>query len=382
MRATTEDSCAREVLVCLDKFRHSLSAAQACAALESGLRSEAPDQLVRSSPVADGGEGTAEVLVAAGYERLSLTVDGPHGEPVTAVLALRGGTAVVELAQAAGLHLSRGGATTASTYGVGQLVIAALDQGCRRIVLAVGGSATTDGGAGMLKALGARFSDGAGRDVGPGGSALARLDEIDLSQLDHRLGSTSLLLASDVVNPLLGSEGAAAVFGPQKGASAVDVTHMETGLRRLADLMEGVTGADLTARAGAGAAGGAGFAALALGAIHCSGVEFVLQEAGLASALPNARLVVVGEGSIDDQSLQGKAPVGIAAIAARHGVPVVAVGGQVLVEPATLRRVGISDAYAVLDLARDLQESLARASQFLDAIGRRIAREHLSGEPT
>lgn len=366
------------VLVSLDKFRGTMTAREACAALASGL-SAVTEMPVRACPVADGGEGTVDALIDAGYERVIVDVDGPDGQLVEASFVLRASRAVVELAQAAGIHLSNGDtALTASTYGVGQLITAALDRGCAEIVLAMGGTATTDGGSGMLRALGARFLDGTGAELGMGGGELAHLRRVDLSQLDRRLQSVALVVASDVRNPLLGQSGAAAVYAPQKGADAAAIALLESGLSELAARLQEATGRRVSDLPGAGAAGGTGFAALAMGARVESGVQFVLNEIRLTERLSSAHLVVVGEGALDRQSLQGKAPIGIAMMARAHDVPVVAVAGQLHVSAEELKAVGIVESHELLSLAGSMERSMNEAPELLREIGRRIALDRLS----
>jgi glycerate 2-kinase len=331
-----------------------------------------------SLPVADGGEGTVDAVVTAGATGRTVRVSGPDGRPVDARFAVRGDRAVVELAEASGLGLlgERRHPRTAGTGGTGELVRAALDAGCTRIVLAVGGSATTDGGAGMLQALGARLLDARGDDLPPGGAALRSLDRLDLGGLDPRLAACEVTLASDVDNPLLGPAGAAAVFAPQKGADGSDVAVLEAGLRRWAECVAAATGRDLSAAPGAGAAGGTGFAALAvLGARRRPGIDVVLDEIAADRRLRSARLVVVGEGRLDEQSLHGKAPVGVAA-RTPPGVPVVAVSGACTVSPDRLRAAGIVANWTLLDEAEgDVQRAMAVAADLLGRVGRRMAGE-------
>jgi glycerate kinase len=363
------------VLICLDKLKGSLTAVCACAALAEGLRAEGC--LVVERPVADGGEGTVDALVRAGWQRVEQVVDGPTGQPVRAAFALRGARGVVELAQASGLDLLPGGVPApleASTYGTGQLLSAALDAGCSELVLAVGGSATTDGGSGMLQALGAELLDRHGAPVGRGGGALGSVARVRLHGLDPRLSAAHVILASDVDNPLLGERGAAAVFGPQKGADRAQVALLEAGLARFAGAVADELGADHAASPGAGAAGGAGFAALAgLGATRRSGADLLLDELGVRAQLGDAVLVVVGEGRLDAQSLAGKAPVRVAALAGSAGVPVVAVAGRVDLNDAQLAAAGIGAAYALVDLAPDEQTAVREAARLLTQVGRGLA---------
>jgi glycerate kinase len=369
-----------QVVVCMDKFRGSLRAGEACAALARGIRAAAPSCEVREIPVADGGEGTVDALVRAGYERRAATAHDPAGRPVRAEFAVRGSRAVVELAQASGLHHVAGREIplTASTFGTGEVIRAALDAGCTAIVLAVGGSATTDGGAGMLRALGARLLAADGTPAGPGGAGLLGLARIDLTGLDPRLAHTDISLASDVSNPLLGPDGAAAVYGPQKGASPSDIAVLEQGLERLATAMAQVTGTDRAAEPGAGAAGGTGFAALAaLGARCCPGIEFMLTELGVPGLLRAASLAVTGEGRLDSQSLRGKAPAGVAALAAQVGVPLVLVAGQSLLTGAQLRALDAVAAYSLVAEAGSIEEAMSEAAPLLTRIGRQLAVRHL-----
>jgi glycerate 2-kinase len=382
------------VVVAPDKFKGSATAAEAAAALAAGLRRARPDLDVAEVPVADGGDGTVAAALAAGFSPVTVTVAGPLGRPVTAVLALRDGTAVIELASAAGLScLPAPGPTAetslaASTYGVGQLIAAALDRGAGTIVLGIGGSASTDGGAGMIQALGVRLGGeprplpSAGRprgylrggDLPRGGAALADLSAVDLSGLDRRLGGVRLLVASDVDNPLLGPDGAAAVFGPQKGAGPEQIAALEQAMRRWAEMTAVATGRDLASAPGSGAAGGTGFAALAyLGATLMPGASLILDLVGFGAVLDGADLVVTGEGCLDRQTLSGKAPLGVARAAGRRGVPVVAVAGLVRLLPEELTTAGFSAAYALSDQEPDLAASMARAPELLEKAGARIA---------
>ncbi|GHH65992.1 glycerate kinase [Kitasatospora indigofera] len=365
-------------LVAPDKFKGSLTAAQAADRLAAGLLAGAPGSVVRVLPVADGGEGTVDAVVAAGFERRTLPVEGPLGDPVQASFALRDGTAVVELAQASGLDRLPGGRPAplwAATRGTGQLVAAALDAGARTIVLGVGGSASTDGGTGMLTALGARFTDAAGHPLAAGGGALTGLARADLSGLDPRLAATAVVLACDVDNPLLGPDGAAAVYGPQKGASAQQIRQLEQGLRRLVEVLGGQAAA-VARRPGAGAAGGTGFAALAgLGAVRRRGIDVLLEATGFGPALAAADLVITGEGSLDAQTLQGKAPAGVAAAARRDGVPVVAVCGRLALDAAGLTALGVARAYPLSALEPDPARSMAGAGPLLERLGARIAED-------
>jgi glycerate kinase len=263
---------------------------------------------------------------------------------------------------------------------VGELISDALDRGARRIVLAVGGSATTDGGAGMVAALGARVVSGDGSAPTPGGEGLLGVERLELAGLDPRLESATVLVACDVDNPLTGRSGAAAVYGPQKGATAETVELLDRALGHWADLVTAATGRDLRDLPGAGAAGGLGFGAAALlGAEVRSGIGQLLELSGFARAVAGADLVVVGEGSLDEQSLHGKGPIGVAAVAARAGARVVAVAGRSTVAPERLRAHGVAAVYPLTDLEPDEGRSMRHAASLLETIAERIAAEELPG---
>ncbi|MET8578275.1 glycerate kinase [Streptomyces sp. NPDC005012] len=374
------------VLIAADKFKGSLTAVEVAERVAAGLRTAVPEVETVSLPVADGGDGTVAAAVASGFERHEVRVAGPLGAPVTAAFAVRGETAVVEMAEASGLQRLPAGELaplTASTHGSGELLRAALDAGARTLVFGVGGSATTDGGAGMLTALGARFLGARGRELGPGGGALGELASVDLSGLDPRLsdGTVELVLASDVDNPLTGPSGAAAVYGPQKGASPEDVAVLDAGLARYAEVLERAVGpraAGLAQAPGAGAAGGIGFAALLLGARFRAGIEVLLEVVGFDAELRRAGLVVTGEGSLDGQTLRGKAPAGVAAAAVAAGVPVVAVCGRLALSPEELSGAGIARAYPLSALEPDVPRSIANAGPLLERAATALAHDWLA----
>ncbi|MDF3298686.1 glycerate kinase [Streptomyces tropicalis] len=374
----------RRVLVAADKFKGSLTAVQVAQHVTAGLHRVVPDVPVEALPVADGGDGTVDAAVAAGFERREARVAGPLGDEVTAAFALRGDTAVVEMAEAGGLHRLPAGALaplTACTYGSGELLRAALDAGARTVVFGVGGSATTDGGAGMLRALGARFLDARGEPVPPGGGGLARLHRADLSGLDPRLAGVDLVLASDVDNPLTGPSGAPAVYGPQKGASPDDVAALDAALAHYVKVLEEAVGERAVRHAlapGAGAAGGLGYGALLLGARFRAGIEVMLEVLGFAPALARASLVITGEGSLDEQTLHGKAPAGVAAAARAAGKEVVAVCGRLALTPEQLAGAGIRRAYALTDAEPDVARCVAEAGRILEDVAAGIARDVLS----
>ncbi|MCD2463443.1 MULTISPECIES: glycerate kinase [unclassified Streptomyces] len=371
------------VLVAADKFKGSLTAVQVAERVTAGLRRVIPELTVETLPVADGGDGTVAAAVAAGFERREVQVTGPLGEQVTAAFALRGTTAVVEMAEASGLQLLPAGVfapLTATTYGSGELLRAALDAGATTLVFGVGGSATTDGGAGMLAALGARFLDASGAPVGPGGAPLADLATADLSGLDPRFASVDLILASDVDNPLTGPKGAPAVYGPQKGATPDDVRTLDAALAHFATVLEKAVGpkaAEAAVAPGAGGAGGIGYGALILGASFRPGIELMLEVLGFAPALSRATLVITGEGSLDEQTLHGKAPAGVAAAARAAGKEVVAVCGRLALPPEALGAAGIRRAYALSALEPDPAKSMANAGPLLEEAAANIARDFL-----
>lgn len=365
------------VVVAPDKFKGSLTAMEAATAIAAGLRTGRPGVETRILPIADGGDGTLEAAVVAGYERVELEVTGPTGAPVRAAIALRGDTAIVEMAQASGMQRLPGGhpaPLTASTFGTGQLIRAALDRGARQVVLGIGGSATTDGGSGMARALGARFLAADGTELPPGGAALATLSRIDIEKLDPRLPSVRVTVATDVDNPLFGLEGAAYVYGPQKGATPADVKVLDAALRRYADVLTRTVGVDISAVPGSGAAGGLGAGAMAfLKATPRSGISLMLDLVGFRKALEGASLVVTGEGSLDVQSLRGKAVMGVTRVAVAAGVPVVVLAGRVDLSPDEVSQAGFAATYALTDLQPDLDRSRRDAAMLLRQLAAGIA---------
>ncbi|SFJ26181.1 glycerate kinase [Streptosporangium canum] len=422
------------VVIAPDKFKGSLTGAEVAARVAAGL---GPDVVTVALPVADGGDGTVDAVVACGFTRVEVEVTGPTGQPVRAAYAWRepaaGGarrpagpgspadlgsppspagsgsptfpegpgsspspaevpTAVIELAEASGLRRLPGDpqALTATSYGAGELIAHAVRRGARRIVLGLGGSACTDGGAGMMQALGVRFLDAGGQELPRGGAALRALEKIDKSGL-IAIDGVEFVVASDVDNPLLGPYGAAAVYGPQKGAGPEEVKVLEGALARLAAVAahtHGLAGAiehdgivrpmGVAAQPGAGAAGGVGFAALAfLSAEVRPGIEYLLDLLGFHDLLDGARLVITGEGSLDEQTLHGKAPAGVAAAAAKAGVPVVAVCGRRALGDEELNAAGITAAYALTDIEPDPAVCMSEAGPLLERLAREVARGHL-----
>ena len=371
------------IVIAPDKFKGSLSAPDVARHLDAGLQAATGHNLdVIRIPVADGGEGTLDAAVGSGFTRRSALVSGPTGQPLRAEFAVRGREAVIEMAAASGLAVLPGGikdAKGATSLGTGELIRAALDAGCRQIILGVGGSANTDGGAGVLQGLGAQLLDADGNELPPGGAALARLDRIDFSGFDTRLDEARFVLASDVDNPLLGAEGAAAIFGPQKGASPADVGILDAAVRHFVDVLAAEIGPRALKAAdapGAGAAGGVGYAAIAvLAATRRPGIDVVLEFTGLADRLAGADLVITGEGSLDEQSLLGKTPMGVARAAARAGVPVVAVCGRTTLTPAQQKESGFRQVYPLTSLEAKVEICIAEAGPLLEQLGKNIGVE-------
>ncbi|BDY06961.1 glycerate kinase [Ferrimonas sp. YFM] len=369
-----------KIVIAPDSFKESLSAMEVANAIEAGWHQVDAEAEVVKLPMADGGEGTVQALLdATKGDRVSLEVTAPLGNRVQADFGLLGDgtTAVVEMAQASGLHLvpreARNPLLT-TTLGTGELILAALDRGVKKIIIGIGGSATNDGGAGMMQALGAKLLDASGEALPVGGGALERLASLDLSGLDPRLSQVSLEVACDVDNPLCGPKGASAVFGPQKGATEAMVAQLDANLGHYAQVIaqqHGVAVADIP---GAGAAGGLG-AALAglLKARLKPGIEIVMDAVGLAQALQGADLVITGEGCIDGQSVHGKTPVGVARLAKRAGVPVVALAGSLGPGAELVHQEGIGALFSVVPGVTNLDHALARGAENLTLTARNLA---------
>lgn len=369
-----------KIIIAPDSFKESLSADAVAAAIGQGWRQVFTDAEIVARPMADGGEGTVDALLAAtGGERRESPVRGPLGETVNAHWGwLEDDTAVIEMASASGLHLltpAQRDARITSSFGTGELIRAALDAGARRIILGLGGSATNDGGSGLLRALGVCFLDAEGRELEEGGAALARLDRLDLDGLDARLAQVSVEVAADVDNPLCGPRGASAVFGPQKGANPQQVQELDAALRRFGELAARALGEDHAEYPGVGAAGGLGFAARAfLAARFRPGVEVVAELSGLAEAMQGADLVITGEGRLDAQSLHGKTPMGVARIAKAAGVPVVAIAGSLGDGYQKLYEVGIDAAFSLVPGPMALEQAMGEAAVQLQARAADVAR--------
>lgn len=376
------------VVLAPDSFKGSLSAPAVCAALQAGVLAADPAADVQAVPMADGGEGTLACLLAAwGGERVGLDVPGPLGAPVPGHYgrSADGARAVVELAVASGLALvaERPDPLRATTRGTGALAADALARGAREVVLCLGGSATTDGGTGLLRALGLRLLDAGGRDLPEGGGALVDLDRLDDSGLLPAARAARWRLACDVTAPLVGPHGAAAVFGPQKGATPDDVARLDAGLRRLAEVLHRAYGVDVADLPGAGAAGGAaGGLVAALGGAVEAGAPLVADAVGLDAALQGADLVLTGEGSLDAQTAQGKAVSVVAARARAAGVPAVALCGQVTPPWDALHDLGLTCAFSVADGPRPLAHLVEHAPSLLAALAEQVVRLHAWHAPS
>jgi glycerate kinase len=370
-----------KIVIAPDSFKGSVSAVRVAQAIERGVRAVFPAAEVVKVPIADGGEGTVEaLLMATGGAWRRTTVRGPLGEPVEAAWGVLGDgvTAVIEMAAASGLPLvprARRDPRITSTYGTGELVRAALGQGLRRLVIGIGGSATNDGGAGLAQALGARLLDADGRELPPGGAALARLARLDLAGLEPRLAGAEVLVACDVDNPLTGPRGASAIYGPQKGATPEMVVELDRALATWATVARGATGRDVSGLPGAGAAGGLGAGLLFFTPARLRpGVEVVLEATGFDRLLAGATLVITGEGRTDAQTAMGKAPVGVAAAAGRHGVPVVCLSGGLGDGADEVLSRGIAALAAVPPGPMSLDEAMAGGEPLLEAAAARVCR--------
>jgi glycerate kinase len=369
-----------KIVIAPDSFKESLTAMQVATAIEKGFKEIFPDAQYVKVPMADGGEGTVESMIDATKGRqISASVTGPLGTNVDAFWGLLGDgkSAVIEMAAASGLHHVppelRNPLNTTS-YGTGELLLAALDHGVERVILGIGGSATNDGGLGMMQALGAKFSYSDGQSLPFGGGALTGLSSIDLSELDKRLAQISIIVACDVNNPLCGDRGASAVFGPQKGASPEMIQVLDKALYKYGKLMAQMTGREVIDIAGAGAAGGMGAALLGfLGAELKPGVEIVIDALGLADIVCDADLVITGEGRLDSQTITGKTPIGVAKVAKRFNRPVIALAGGLKDDHEVVYQHGIDAAFSILSGVTTLPDALAQAEDNLRLTARNIA---------
>lgn len=361
------------IVIAPDSFKGSLTGAEVAEAMARGVRRVVQGAELTLLPLSDGGEGLVESLVAAsGGELVDYYVTGPLGEQVNATLGLMGGgqTAVIEMAQASGLILvpdERKNPLVTTTYGTGELMKKALDRGCKHFIVGLGGSATNDGGMGMAQALGFRFLDEAGKDLGPGGAELLRLAKIDRSGMDPRLQQVRIQVACDVNNPLTGPQGAAAIYGPQKGATPEMVELLDRALGNFGRILREDLGQDVAEIPGAGAAGGLGACLMGLLAgTLVSGIELVLDVLGFAEKTKGADLVLTGEGKLDAQSAYGKVPVGVAKLAATLGVPTVVVAGAVLPDAEFLHDWGIGAYFSITNRPMSLKEAMEEAADLVE----------------
>lgn len=369
-----------KIVIAPDSYKESLSALEVAEEIEAGFREVLPDAEYLKFPMADGGEGTVAAMVAStGGSLLEVEVTGPLGEPVKACYGLSGDgkTAIIEMAAASGLTLVAANLRNplkTTTFGTGELIKAALDAGARHLVIGIGGSATNDGGAGMLQALGVNLLDQYDLEIGFGGGNLAHLERIDIRCIDPRLKACKIEVACDVNNPLTGPKGASRIFGPQKGATSEMMAQLDDNLIRYAYLISRDLGVQVDSVPGAGAAGGMGAALLAFfGAKLRPGIEIVVETVGLESIIKDADLVITGEGRIDSQSIHGKTPIGVAAVAKRYGKPVIGIAGSLSNDVGVVHEYGIDAVFSVLSQVGTLEEALTHAAANVRAVSRNIA---------
>ena len=360
------------ILIAPDKFKNSMSASEAAAMIAVGVKAVYPNAEIIKMPLSDGGEGLVDVLTGSRSSSLQhKIVTGPLGKPVNACWGLidHGKTAVLEMAEASGLNLvpeSQRNPALASTDGTGELIKAALDKGCTKLIIGIGGSATNDGGAGMARALGAVFIDRQGRSLSGGGAELVELERIDISGLDQRLRRVETVVASDVDNPLTGPQGAAYTYAPQKGATPEVVERLDRALKRYSEVVKRDLGYDLEKAKGAGAAGGLGAGLIAfLDAKIQPGVNLVLDQMEFDSVLHNCNLVITGEGKLDQQTVHGKVPVGVARRAREKKIPVLALTGTLEANPLTLHLEGITACFAIADGPLSTEDSIKKGPELL-----------------
>lgn len=369
-----------KIVIAPDSFKESLSALEVAKAIESGFREIFPNAEYVKLPVADGGEGTVEAMVAAtGGRVVAATVTGPLGEPIDAFYGLSGDESIafIEMAAASGLESvppSQRNPLKTTSYGTGELIKSALNHGVEHCIIGIGGSATNDGGAGMVQALGARLLTKEGEEIGYGGGELVRLEKIDLSGLDKRIKDCRFEVACDVTNPLTGSQGATAIFGPQKGATPEMITQLDGYLHHYADVIKRDLGVEVDDVPGAGAAGGMGAALY----VFChaelrQGIDIVTEALGLDALVKDASLVITGEGRIDSQSINGKVPIGVARVAKRYNKPVIAIGGSLTQDVDVVFEHGLDAVFSVLYSICTLDEALEQAADNLRKSARNIA---------
>ncbi|ENF6039149.1 glycerate 2-kinase [Citrobacter amalonaticus] len=369
-----------KIVIAPDSYKESLSATEVAQAIEKGFREIFPDAQYVSVPVADGGEGTVEAMIAATHGSAhSALVTGPLGEKVNANWGMSddGKTAFIEMAAASGLALvppEKRNPLITTSRGTGELILQALDSGASNIIIGIGGSATNDGGAGMVQALGAKLCDANGTEIGYGGGSLNTLNTIDVSGLDPRIKHCAIRVACDVTNPLVGEQGASRIFGPQKGATEPLILELDRNLAHYADIIKKSLGVDVKNVPGAGAAGGMGAALMAfLGAELKSGIEIVTQALNLEEHIHDCTLVVTGEGRIDSQSIHGKVPVGVANVAKKYHKPVIGIAGSLTRDVGVVHQYGIDAVFSVLTSIGTLEEAFRGAFDNIYRASRNIA---------
>ncbi len=370
-----------KIVIAPDSFKGSLTALEAANAIEEGLKRFFPEAEIIKVPMADGGEGTVQSLVdATGGRIVKRIVTGPLGDKVEAQFGILGDgrTAVIEMASASGLPLvppDKRNPMVTTTYGTGELIKAALDMGCRKFIIGIGGSATNDGGGGMAQALGVKLLDEEGNDIPFGGGGLLKLDRIDISTLDPRIAESEIVVACDVDNPLTGPRGAARVYSPQKGATPDMVEILDKALEHFAEVVKRDLGRDIKDVPGAGAAGGLGAGLMAfLNARLQLGVDIVIEATGLEGKVKGADLVITGEGGIDSQTIYGKTPIGVAKVAKKFGIPVLAVAGGISDDASVVYEHGIDGLMSIIPRPMTLDEAMAQGKKLLSDAAERIAR--------
>ncbi|MCT8348158.1 glycerate kinase [Photorhabdus temperata] len=369
-----------KIVIAPDSFKESLGALQVAEAIEQGFREIYPRAEYIKLPMADGGEGTVESMVAAtDGQIIHLSVTGPLNQPVDSFFGVLGDgkTAVIEMAAASGLHLvpmEKRNPLITTTYGTGELILAAVDKGVSKIILGIGGSATNDGGAGMMQALGARLLDDCGEELRAGGAALSQLAEIDLSGLDSRLGQTEIIVACDVSNPLCGEFGASAVFGPQKGATPEMVKELDAALRHYGEKIEFLTKVKVIDVPGTGAAGGMGASLLGwLKAKLKPGIDIVISTLELEKVVQGADLVITGEGRMDSQTVYGKTPIGVARVAKKYAIPTIALVGGMSQDYNVVHEHGLDAVFSIMPGVCSLSDALACGHPNLRVTARNVA---------
>ncbi|MGI2328228.1 glycerate kinase [Planococcus sp. YIM B11945] len=362
-----------EILVTPDSFKGSLSARELCAAVKKGIHQVVPDAIVHEIPLADGGEGTLEnILYATNGTSKKVNVKDPLGRPVTAAYGVLNDTqtAVIEMAQASGLPLleeTERNPLLASSYGTGELIKDALDQGYRNFIIGLGGSATNDGGTGLLKALGVRFYDKAGVELAEGGGALLDLHHFDDSALDARISESTFLVASDVTNPLCGDDGASAIFGPQKGATAEMIAHLDQALLNYGEIIKAQKGVDIVNAPGAGAAGGMGAGLLVFcGAQIKPGIDIMMDAVDFDKHLKQVSLIITGEGRLDKQTFSGKVISGVCNKAKSRNIPVLALCGGLELSPGQCTKLGLTAAFSIVPKPCELEEAFRHTAEWAE----------------